>query len=402
MVAQQFLLSFSLVLSTYISSLVAQDLDQNASTLTECPTWYIRVDGKCVCGGGNVKCLSYGRVAISSGKCMTYTNQQLFLGYCPCIANSKLYNDFVTLPSNVSKLNEFMCGGRNRTGFLCSQCRDNLTLAAMSYTRECIECSDADVKKGIVLFLVIAFIPTTLYFLMLMVCSTNIISGPTNAVLIVIQNIMAGINLEPAGIILSSASNYSMHYVVILVISIFGIFNLDFLRYVIPPFCISKSLTFLQAQLLDNAIAVYPFLLVTATYIFVELHDRGNCIIATLWKPFRKVSRFYCFQHMNVRYSLITTFATLLFLAYTRILFISTEIFQYSNVKNFAGSSVRKVLFADASITYLSSNHIPYVVLAIFMFLVFNLFPLLLLFLYPIKCFQHFLGCFPNVNWHPL
>ena len=388
---------YLLTLFTCISSLLAQ----NASTVTECPTWHILVDGKCVCGGGAVKCLPDGKVAIVTATCMTYNDGELFLGDCPYTANST-YLNYVTLPSNVSKLNEFMCGGRNRTGFLCNQCRDNLTLAALSYTRECIECSDADVRKGIVLFLVFAFTPTTAFFLLVMLCMRDITSGPTNAVLIIIQITMAKTNLQPPSIILSSASNNPMHHLVILVLSIFGIFNLDFLRYGISPFCISKSLTTLQAQLLEYAIAVYPLLILTVTYIFVELHDRGNCIIATLWNPFRKVSRLKCLQHLNVKYSLIITFATFLLLSYTRILFISAGILLYSNVQDITGKTVRKVLFVDASVTYLSSNHIPYMVLAIFMNVVFNLLPLLLLFLYPTKCFQHLLGCFPNVNWHPL
>ena len=71
-------------------------------------------------------------------------------------------------------------------------------------------------------------------------------------------------------------------------------------------------------------------------------------------------------------------------------------------MQNITGNSVRNVLLLDASVTYLSSTHVPYMVLAIFMFVIFNLLPLLLLFLYPTKCFQHFLGCIPNVNWHPL
>ena len=141
--------------------------------------------------------------------CMTFTDNQLFFGKCPYTANSTpaLYHDYFILPKNVSKLNDFMCGGHNRTGLLCSQCRDNLTLAALSYTRKCIECSDADVRKGVVMFLVFAFIPTTAFFLLVMLCMRDITSGPTNAVLIIIQITMAKTNLQPPSIILSSASN---------------------------------------------------------------------------------------------------------------------------------------------------------------------------------------------------
>ena len=64
--------------------------------------------------------------------------------------------------------------------------------------------------------------------------------------------------------------------------------NLDFLRYVIPPFCISKSLTTLQAEALEYVVGVYPLLLIVVTYIFVELYDNEYRMIVALWSPFRK------------------------------------------------------------------------------------------------------------------
>ena len=71
-------------------------------------------------------------------------------------------------------------------------------------------------------------------------------------------------------------------------VTFFGIWNLDFLRYVIPPFCISRSLTSLQAEALEYVVAVYPLLLIVVTYICVELYDNEYRIIVALWAPFKK------------------------------------------------------------------------------------------------------------------
>ena len=211
-------------LSHWFYRLLALDIDKNISTVTECPTWHILVDGKCVCAGtgGAIKCLSDGQV---TGNMYDIYWRATSTWGCPYTANStlRLYHDYITLRTYISKLNEFMCGGRNRTGLFCSQCKDNLTL----HQWQCIECSDTDVKKGIVLFLVIGFIPATLFFLQLPGSKK---SGLTTAVLIVIQFTLAKVNSTP-GIILSYASNYPMHYLAILAISIFEMFNLDFLRY---------------------------------------------------------------------------------------------------------------------------------------------------------------------------
>ena len=398
------------LLFTCVSSILSQDLDQNTSAITECPTWFIPDQddpNMCDCGDcgtGNVYCLRDDQVGIGALHCMTYTDGQTLFGHCPyAVSNSIDVNTQVTvLPKNVSELNKFVCGKFNRIGLLCSQCRDNLTLAALSYSRICMECSDTDMRKGIVLFLALAFIPTTAFFLLVMVCGIDISSGPMNAVLIVLQVNLAQINQAPPSIIVSSANSPSYKHTVITLLTFVGIWNLDFLRYVFPSFCISKSLTSLQAQLLEYTIAVYPLFIIIITYILVELHDRGNCLIVILWKPFQKVFRFQCFKDLNVKYSLIKTFATFLLLVYARIFFITSTLLHYNYVVNATGDTVHSVLYMDASITYFSSTHIPYVVLAIIMIVIFNLIPLLLLLLYPTKCFQLFLGCFPNVNWHPL
>ena len=49
--------------------------------------------------------------------------------------------------------------------------------------------------------------------------------------------------------------------------------------------------------------------------------------------------------------------------------------------------------------TYLGVEHKPYFILAISVFIVFNILPMLLLFLYPTKAFQKLIDHFPRVRW---
>ena len=59
-----------------------------------------------------------------------------------------------------------------------------------------------------------------------------------------------------------------------LVFSFYGVWNLDFFRYVYQPFCLHPNMTTLQMISLDYAIAMYPLLLIFLTYAFVKIHDR--------------------------------------------------------------------------------------------------------------------------------
>jgi len=58
-------------------------------------------------------------------------------------------------------------------------------------------------------------------------------------------------------------------------------------------------------------------------------------------------------------------------------------------------------LYYDATIEYFGDKHFPYAILALFVMLVFILFPILLLLLYPMRFFQRCLNCC-RVRWHAL
>ena len=375
---------------------------RNATTNGECPTWYVHDNESCLCGNtinNKTKCLPNERIGLAGGNCMTYTNGDTLLGACPY---SKCINIYTTLPNNVSDLDDFMCDWMNRTGVLCSQCKSGLSVAVLSYEQSCVQCSNS--RIGAVKFLLLAFVPTTAFFFVVMCCRIDISSGPLNAFLILIQTSLVIFEQGYSHSLLNVKSHKVKlrdpfgHSLVIFFLTFYGIWNLDFFRYIIPPFCVNESLTLLQAKVLEYVIAAYPLFLVVLTYILVELYDNGNCLIA----PFKKIFKFPCFLNLNIKYSLLTTFATFIQLPYTKILAVSISLLKYTHLQNSSGQTVKTVVEMDASITYFSSDHIPYAMVAIFMITVFNLVPFILLLFYPTKCFQLLLGRFPRVNWHPL
>ena len=65
------------------------------------------------------------------------------------------------------------------------------------------------------------------------------------------------------------------------------------------------------------------------------------------------------------------------------------------------GSVVGIYLYYDGSIEYFGEKHLPYAIVALLVVLIFIIFPILLLLLYPMRCFQRCLGCC-KVRWHAL
>ena len=103
----------------------------------ECPTWFVpwsNQTGDCKCGAQTffslvaVKCDEHSNQSmILSGFCMTYNESMdvTVVGGCPYNSHKIDYKELYSkLPQNITHLNEFMCGGLDRTGLLCSHCRE--------------------------------------------------------------------------------------------------------------------------------------------------------------------------------------------------------------------------------------------------------------------------------------
>ena len=86
--------------------------------------------------------------------------------------------------------------------------------------------------------------------------------------------------------------------------------------------------------------------------------------------------------------SIIDAFATFFFLSCIKLLNVSHALLTYTNVHNAPGLWVGNFLFCDTTVEYMGPDHRPYAVLAILVVVVGVLFPLVLLLLYPMQCFQ--------------
>ena len=125
------------------------------------------------------------------------------------------------------------------------------------------------------------------------------------------------------------------------------------------------------------------------------MHDHNVRIIVWLWKPFH--AYFVRFRrYSNIKGSLINAFATFLLLSYVKILDTSFAFLFPVYVYNIHDRS-KRYLFYDGTVEYFGPEYLPFAILAVAVVLVFNIFPLLLLLLYPCQCFQR---CLNHYNIH--
>ena len=369
-------------------------LDDSEDGIT-CPHWMFPIHTEngstaCECGdpvAGAVVCSSNTqKVEVHKYYCMTYSidNTSLVVGKCQYSSKYYYYHKsglpfYYSLPSNISQV----CDLFHREGQLCGKCKDGFAPPVYSYDPSCVNCTEY--SSNWVKYMAIAFLPLTALFVVVITFRVSATSGLLNVFILVCQTVSAPIGVRK---IVTHTPNLKLMSRIGL--SLYGIWNLDFFRLLYHPFCLHPEMTALQVLALDYAIAVYPLLLIAFTYLLVVMHDHNVRIVVWLWNPFH--AYFVHFRrNSNIKGSLINAFATFLLLSYVNLLHTSFAFLFPVNVYNIHGRS-KQYLFYDGTVEYFGPEHLPFAILAIAVVLVFNIFPLLLLVLYPCQCFQRCLN----------
>ena len=347
-----------------------------------------------------VKCTEEG-VVLTFGCCVTQEdNQSLFLIECPyfelkghSILNDLHHPGFIRLPDNLSELNDYMCGPMNRKGLLCKDCIDGFGPSVTSLGYKCSNCMDA--WYGIPLYLAVELIPITLFYLIILIFKIHLTSAPLVLFIFYSQVIMFEVALfrtEPVEKLVFEKEGSPLLRSVLF---FYGIWNLDFIRYVLPPFCVSQNLQPFHIELLNYVSVVYPLFLIFLTWVCVQLHDNNFRPIVLFWKPFHR-----CFVRLqrgwDTRSDIIDVFASFFLLAYSKllhqiILFTRCRHLRYIENTN-STPHYKLIMHIDIDIDCWSTKHLSFIIPSAILFAIFNLFPALLLILYPCRPFKRYLS----------
>ena len=368
-----------------------------------CPTWFVynNATNQCECGddlGGIVICDSEtSRIFITSCYCMTEEEEYgPIVGECftncyipKSISTFKMY---LHLPPNVSELNDEMCGHRwNRDGRLCGKCTDSYHPLVYSYDMKCTKCENG--RYNWLKYIVAAFVPLTVFFIFIVTTGVSASSPELDAFVVYAQTIATPANVRM--VLEASQAHPQIGVPTKIVATLYGIWNLDFFRTLLPPICLKIST--LQALALDYFIAFYPLLLIFLTYVLIDLYDRRFRLIVWMWKPFGILCKSVG-DEVNVKSSIINAFVTFIILSYVKLLSVSFDLLNYTKTYGADGSYFGSFLYYDASTSYFGQEHLPYGILAIAVSVVFILLPLLLSLLHPLHCMRRCTGKWPALR----
>ena len=268
-------------------------------------------------------------------------------------------------------------------------CRDGYSPLVYSYQLYCKQCSDAESKYNWVIFIAVAFIPLTAFYIFVILCKFNVNSPHLHGFVLFAQIIGAPANIR--ALITGWRFGTAVTILSRVLATLFGIWNLDYFRTVYPDICL--RLTTLQSLSLDYIIAFYPLFLILITYVVNKLYSRGFRILFLMWKPV-KTCLLKFEKESNIKASIIDVFATFLLLSYSKILYVNIDLLVFTVPVDSSGKSVGTFLYYDANYEYFGPNHLPYGTLALASLTIFNILPILLFLFYPMKWFQRCLNHF--------
>ena len=360
---------------------------------------------ECECGNtlnGLVYCdVADNTILVLPCYCMSQSKllNKTIIGSCPYSCNTPI--NFILSTVKHSELDNQTCQPFKRTGQLCGDCMPGYAPPVYSYNIECVQCTDYD--RNWLKYITIAFLPLTIFYAIIVVCGISVISNKLRCFVFVCQVLTMPAHLRLLYALKDDHNNMQQSQVEVrfaeMGLSLFSIWNLDFFRALYPPFCIHPQVGSLGVLALDYLTAVYPFLLICITYCCVKLHNYFR-IVQWMLKPFLRCCSYFR-KEWQIRQTLIETLATFIVLSYVKILSISFELLCPTNIFDMNGEKSISFLYSSGSVEIFKGEHIPFAMLAIFMLIVFNIMPLVLLCLYPTNCIQKVMNSC-NCRWQTL
>jgi hypothetical protein len=301
-----------------------------------------------------------------------------------------------TMPSSDDELDEQLCGLENRRGILCGRCVEGLGPSVNTKTFTCIKCST--VLKDVFLYILSIYLPLFLLFVLIIMFSVRLATGPANAFIFYAQYVSSTFDLNadshiPINLITSHDEILLQLYQVP-----YGVFNLDFLETFVRPLCFGTGLGNLDVLQLEYLIAFFPLLMIIGMVIIVKIKDSrffGRCLCRRpSWRFLRR---------WEVNKSLLHAFSAFLLLSYTKFSLTSSYIVNIHPFYNATGQEVgEERAYFDGTYTSIDTEYLyRYRIPGIIVLIVIAVFPLLL-FGYPVVWFEK---CIIKVDflwrWYP-
>ena len=178
------------------------------------------------------------------------------------------YGLFYAVTSNQTELTAAVCDDLNRQGPLCSQCKDGYAAPMYLYSLQCIKCTKEN--RNLIWYFALTFVPLTAFLILVIAFRINASSPAMNTFVLLCQVIACPQQIRVSLLVTTHPASNSF---IRALFALYGIWNMDFFRTLVPPFCL--TLSSLETLALNYVVAAYPLVVLVVAYVLAELHARG-------------------------------------------------------------------------------------------------------------------------------
>ena len=310
-------------------------------------------------------------------------NGEVVVGTYP-YTNTDLKESFFQLAGNMSALDQQQCEHSHRTGPFCAQCKQGYAPSINSLFPNCVRCSLEKCRYNWFLYILAEVIPVTIFLFIIMLFHISVTRGSVNSFVLFAQLVtttfeITGDGTIPLQTITSSANRLTKAYHVL-----YNFWNLNFFISVTGNFCLCPKLNTITVLSFHYFLAFYSLSLIFVFYGLVRLYEHGIQPFYSLGKPIHRLLRFFR-QQWNLSRSTVDAFSTFLVLSSTKFTVVSVYLLAVVTYINTGGAKPSRLLYFQGDMVYLSPEHIPFFVLAVFVMIFFVVVPTLLLLVYPLR-----------------
>ena len=253
-------------------------------------------------------------------------------GYCYSPAGSS-----GSCPSTyiyAENMNQHTCA-EGREGILCGNCSEGYAVAINDPDLSCTQCN---YQYGVAIFLLLQLVPVLIMLTLMAVLHIKIIDGHLSGFVLFSQMV----TLQFPGLGYSSwvpnvhgCGGFPIYivdfYILSIPLTVYSIWNLNFLNLDPSPFCIPLIDTAAEAIFLQYTTAACPLVFIMVTYTWIKCYNNGYRLVVYTTRPVHQLlARFW--QKFKIQPALIDTYAGLMLLSYMRFLATSAKLLKYTIV----------------------------------------------------------------------
>ena len=312
----------------------------------------------------------------------TPTDSNLVTGQCPRhYCNVKEQEIYLPNKSDITLLNELFCSPVNRNGTLCGMCSSDHGVAINSIYFDYIDCSHWLSRHGWMIYALTEYVPSTLLFCLVLFFDIDLQSGTISSIVLYFQifnilNIYTDEDVDSVSLI-----DYDLFKAIDF---FYSIWNIEFFGYFLPPYCINKNFNTMDILLIKYISGFYLFVLFM---LFIALINLVYVKCYGLEKVARSIRNCCtrCKLKITRKGSTVNGLATLWTLVFTKLVVISGLILSRVNLTGSQNSSlVVEVAWLDGNLPYSGEKHLPYMISALLVLVIFAIIPATSLLCYPL------------------